>query len=117
MFLKLSDTRNHCFRCVNLYHYRLPRPKSLNKIIDLFKNVFWYVFREMCYEKILPSWCTFFIPDTFKTQELCKKEVEKYAWSLKYVPDNFKTQEMCNNAVKKNPFYLHYVPDWFFTQQ
>ena len=30
-------------------------------------------------------------PDHLKTQEMCKKGVEKYLWLLKYVPDCFLT--------------------------
>ena len=37
-----------------------PMPKSLNEMSDLFKNVFWYIIREICNEKILPGWCVFF---------------------------------------------------------
>ena len=39
------------------------------------------------------------VPDYFKTQEMCDKEVEKGPWSSVEVPDHFKTQEMCNKAV------------------
>ena len=36
--------------------------------------------------------------------------------TLKFVPDHFKTQEMCNEAVYMKPYSLPYVPDWFVTQ-
>ena len=34
---------------------------------------------------------------------------------LEYVPDWYKTQEMCKEAVREDPFSLEYVPDWFLT--
>ena len=34
-----------------------------------------------------------FVPDRFKTLEMCEKAVEKYLWLLKYVPDWFVTQQ------------------------
>ena len=41
-----------------------------------------------------------YVPDRFKTQEMCKELVTHKAWMLDYVPDRLKTQEMCNDAVK-----------------
>ena len=45
-----------------------------------------------------------YVPDQYKTQEICDKVVEEDSWLLKYVPDNFKKQKM--KAVKKNPHKL-----------
>ena len=36
---------------------------------------------------------------------------------LEYVPDHFKTREMCNDAVIEDPYPLQFIPDWFVTQQ
>ena len=44
-----------------------------------------------------------YVPDQYKTQEMCNETVEKSPRMLKYVPDPFVTQEMCNEAVKKRP--------------
>ena len=77
-----------------------------------------------------------FVPDYFKTQEMCKKVVEEYpqqlefvpdqytlemcddavrmkTWLLKSIPDQFKTLEMCDKTVRYHYFSLQYVPDWF----
>ena len=35
---------------------------------------------------------------------------------LKFVPDYFKSREMCEMAVRIKPRSLEYVPDWFVTQ-
>ena len=57
-----------------------------------------------------------FIPDRFKTQEMCIKALEVDLWKLKDVPDHFKTQGICDDVVRRSPCYLEYVPDWFVTE-
>ena len=85
---------------------------------ELLKNAFWYIIREMCYEKMLPAWYTFFIPDQYKTQAMCIETVEESAYlSLRHVPDHFKTQEMCDKAMHRRPCVLKYVPDYFVTRE
>ena len=48
---------------------------------------------------------------------MCTKVAEVDPWQLYYVPDHFKTQEMCNKGVRDHFFSLQYVPDWFVAQQ
>ena len=38
-------------------------------------------------------------------------------WLLKFVPDSFKTQEMCIKEVKEDPWALEFVLDWFVMQK
>ena len=57
-----------------------------------------------------------YVPDMFKTQDMCNDAVSKDPEMLEYVPDQFKTQEMCNEAVSKKPYLLEYVLDKFKTQ-
>ena len=38
-------------------------------------------------------------------------------WLLQYIPDQFKTREICDNAVNHSPYMLEDVPDWLVTQQ
>ena len=45
------------------------------------------------------------------------KAVKDDPWQLKDVPNHFKTQEMCNKEVRHYLFSLQFVPDWFVTQQ
>ena len=73
-----------------------------------------------------------FIPDVFKTQEMCNKTFEKdscalrffslYFWTHgmsnkaieKYIyPVIFNTQEICERVFEKNPYMLKFVPDHF----
>ena len=41
--------------------------------------------------------------------------VEKLSEVLGFVPDQYKTQEMCNEAVKSDPRVLGFVPDQYKT--
>ena len=71
---------------------------------DLFKNVFWYIIQEMSHKKIPSGWFAFFIPNRFKTQKVvCSPSM------LGYIPDQYKTHEMCNKAVEKDPSSLELV--------
>ena len=36
-------------------------------------------------------------------QEACKEEMRRDPRFFKYLPNHFKTQEMCNKAVEKDP--------------
>ena len=62
-------------------------------------------------------WALRFIPDLFKTQEMCNEAAGACPWTLEHVPNDLKTQEMCNEAVRRGPWNLRHVPDWFVTQQ
>ena len=41
-----------------------------------------------------------FVPDHFKTEEMCKKAVCRKPYTLRYVSDHLKTKEMCDEAVR-----------------
>ena len=55
------------------------------------------------------------IPDSFKTQEMCKKAVEIDPSSLQLVPKYFNMQEICDKAVRDDFSTLQYGPDWCVT--
>lgn len=57
-----------------------------------------------------------FVPDYFKTQEMCKKVVEEYPQQLEFVPDQY-TLEMCDDAVRMKTWLLKSIPDQFKTQE
>ena len=48
-------------------------------------------------------------------QEARNREVLKKPRSLQFIPDIFKTQEMCNKAVEKDSCILKFVPFYFWT--
>ena len=65
------------------------------KMINLFKNVFWYIIEEaytvlLCMLKYIP-----------RAQKVCKKYVENDLGLLAYVIDNSKTQ--CKKSVEDDP--------------
>ena len=54
---------------------------------------------------------------TLAPKRWIKKQLRKNHWHLFYVPDHFKTQEMCEKAVRKDSYSLQYVPDWSVTEE
>ena len=40
-----------------------------------------------------------YVPDQYKTQQMCNKTILENVGTLKSVPDCYKNQEMCNKAV------------------
>ena len=46
--------------------------------------------------------CLKYVPDQYKTQEMCERAIKDDPWALEFVPDHFKTQEMCDKAVSKD---------------
>ena len=64
----------------------------------------------------LPTWCTCFISDHLKTQEMCDKAVTHNRSMLDYIPDKFKTQEMYIKVVEGDPFQLRHFYDEFKTR-
>ena len=42
---------------------------------------------------------------------MCIKALDHYANTLEFVPDRYKTKEMCDAAVSKNYFMLKYCHD------
>ena len=88
-----------------------------NLVNTLFKNVFWYITQKRYEWEVLEyPWSLQFVPDHFKTQEMCKKVVEEYPQMLFHIPNHFKTQEMCKKAVEVSTCSLEYAPDCFKTQ-
>ena len=103
----------------------------MNKIIDLFKNVFWYIAEGAC---TVLLYMLKYVPGTQEAYDeavACRrrpppwiylirikaKDVDIESHFLSFVPDRFKTREMCEKAVKKYLWLLKYVPDWFATHQ
>ena len=65
----------------------LPAPKSINKMINLLlKNIFLRMVKYI-------TW----------TQEMCNQVVHIGPRFLTFIPEHFKTQEMCSKAVEEDP--------------
>ena len=39
------------------------------------------------------------VPDCYKNQEMCNKDVDNYPHALEFVPQCYKTQKMCDKEV------------------
>ena len=70
--------------------------------------------QEDCFDN---PWALRFLPDQFKTEEMCIRALEVAVWQLKDISDHFKMQDMCDDAVWRSLFYLEYIPDWFVTEE
>ena len=57
------------------------------------------------------------VSNQYKTQELCKKAVERSLYILNIVPDGYKTKTVCEIAVLEEPETLKYCPDMYKTQK
>ena len=65
-----------------------------------FRNVFQYNSREVGERAVEKQHSSFkFVPDCFKTQDMCNKAVRKDIPLLKFVSDRFKIQEIHHKAV------------------
>ena len=74
--------------------------------------------QEMCNKAVnIKSLLLVHVPGSFKTQEMCIKVVEADPLSLVNVLDRLKTREMCDAAVKDDAFSLVCVSNWLVTQQ
>ena len=58
-----------------------------------------------------------FVPDKFKTNELCKLAVYNNGETIKNIGVQFKTQELCHIAVKNNGKAIIGVPKKFITTE
>ena len=47
---------------------------------------------------------------------MCIKAIWLDPSFLRFVPDQYKTHEMCDDVVWHDSFSLQYVPNWFVTQ-
>ena len=109
------EITNSCFKIILYKNYRFrvyfdPRsgPAGINNMTDLFKNAIGYIL--CCIVKYTPL----VRPGI---QEEFNKEVRRKPRSLAFIPDIFKTPEMCIEAVRIDPFLLVRVADHFKTQE
>ena len=51
------------------------------------------------------------IPDYLKTKKMCKNGVKKLPFVINYVPNQYKTQEICDKVILENDRTLKFVPD------
>ena len=58
-----------------------------------------------------------YVPDQYKTQQICDKAILENGGALKSFPDCYKNQELCNKAVDSYPHTLEFVPECFMTPE
>ena len=62
------------------------------------------------------SWFIY-IPNRYKTQEMCDRVISEDPFMLVYCPDKYKIQKMCDEAVDDCLAALKFIPDWFVTRK
>ena len=58
-----------------------------------------------------------YVPNCYKTQEMCVKAVNKCFFGFDSIPDPYKTREMCDRVVSEDPFLIVYCPDKYKTER
>ena len=58
-----------------------------------------------------------YIPNQYKTQEMCNSIVCEDSFSIRCNSDQYKTQQMCDKAFDYCLTALKFVPDWFVTSK
>ena len=48
---------------------------------------------------------------------MCGRTISDDSFQLIYIPDQYKTQQMCDKAVDDFLPTLNFVPDWFVTSR
>ena len=57
-----------------------------------------------------------FVPECYKTQEICYKAVHRCFFISDSIPDQYKTQEICDIVVFLYPLLIVHFPDKYMTQ-
>lgn len=71
---------------------------------------------ELCFQKAHDDYRTLeYIPDGFKTYDLCKCAVENHGIALNYVPEQYVSDELCRIAVDNDCIALMFVPEKHLT--
>ena len=53
-----------------------------------------------------------YIPNWYKTPEMCEKVVSEDLFLIVYCPDKYKTQRMCDEVADDSLAALKLIPDW-----
>ena len=78
-------------------------------MIDLSENEFWYIMYNFLHTILLYMAKYFPMPQEVYDETVCKEP-----HSFVFVPDHFKTQDMCNEAIEKVPWLVYFVPNHIF---
>ena len=87
-------------------------PSAMQFVPEFYKT------QEMCDKAVNTCFLVFYSgPDRYKTQEMCDRVVSKDAFMLIYCTDRYKTQKMCDEVVYDCLAALKFIPDWFVTSK
>ena len=50
-----------------------------------------------------------FVPDHYKSEEMCNRVVDNYYHGLEFVPECFITQEICDKVVNTHSSTIQFV--------
>ena len=76
----------------------------MKKMIELFKNTFWYILLRM-------------LKYIRRTQEMWNIAVAYNPYTLRFILDHLKSQEMYNEVMRDNPAVFCLTRDYFKTQK
>lgn len=70
-----------------------------------------------CLEAIRNKAVLHFVPEEFRTAELCLEAVKHSEWNLQYVPKELKTLELCSLAFERNVRVITCFPEELITSE
>ena len=77
-----------------------------------------YKTQQMCDKAILENGGTLeSVPECYKNQRIHDKAVDNYPHALKFVPDSYITQKMCDKGISTHPSTIKFVPECHKTQE
>ena len=63
------------------------------------------------------GWAIKYVPEKFRTMELCIEAIKRSDYAIGYVPEKVKTDDFWLEALVLNPSILKYIPDIFRTPE
>ena len=63
------------------------------------------------------GWMLSYVPEAFRTEELCQNAVKNCGDMLRNVPEKFKTKELCTEAIEQDGCALKFVPEELKTEE
>ena len=52
-----------------------------------------------------------YVPDLYKTKQICDKAILENGGTLKFIPDCYKNKKMCDKAVESYPHVIEFISD------
>ncbi len=101
--------------------------KNCEKHLKEIKNTYMDIGEKCCLESDILDVCLYivkidgmllrYVPDYFKTEEMCECSINQNGLALQYVPDTLKTIDLCFNAINKDINSFEFIPQVFKTEK